>query len=373
MSQKVFASRLYYGSCCFLLFLIAAAASFNGYYDKWHFREAGFANESSPRASFDAMVGGTADRPFVYRQLLPMMANWMDQRVPEQTKQRLFVSNSHSLALLRERLSRSSVAQDRVYFLRYWIVYILDFLFAWIAVYAMYLVCKSVGYAPATAALSAIVMILLMPYFLSVGGYLYDYPELAFLALAVWMALNFDWWWMIPVVALATWNKESFLAFIPALYPLLRRQSSRINALAGTAILGAACFAVYFALRSRYRGNPGATVEIHLMDHIRFMLHPAEFFYTEMTYGIVAFAIFNPVSVTLIAWTVWRGWRSLPRAIQRHAQIAAIINFPLYLLFGWPGEVRALGMLYMPLLLLIAANLSRWPDSQTKPAIELST
>jgi hypothetical protein len=81
----------------------------------------------------------------------------------------------------------------------------------------MYLVCKSVGYAPATAALSAIVMILLMPYFLSVGGYLYDYPELAFLALAVWMALNFDWWWMIPVVALATWNKESFLAFIPAL------------------------------------------------------------------------------------------------------------------------------------------------------------
>jgi hypothetical protein len=109
------------------------------------------------------------------------------------------------------------------------------------------------------------------------------------------------------------------------------------------------------------------------MDHIRFMLHPAEFFYTEMTYGIVAFAIFNPVSVTLIAWTVWRGWRSLPRAIQRHAQIAAIINFPLYLLFGWPGEVRALGMLYMPLLLLIAANLSRWPDSQTKPAIELST
>jgi hypothetical protein len=371
MSQKAFASRLYYGCGCFLLFFIAAAASFNGYYDKWHFREAGFANQSSPRAGFEAMVNGTADRPFAYRQLLPTVANWIDRRVPEPTKERLFTSASHSVGLLRDRLSNSPAAQDRVYFFRYWIIYLLDFLFTWLAVYAMYLVAKSAGYAPSTAALAAIVMILLMPYFLSVGGYLYDNPELAFLALAVWMALRFDWWWIIPLAALATWNKESFLAFIPALYPLVRSRVSRIQALAGTAALGLASFAVYFALRSRFQHNPGATVEMHLMDHVRFLLHPARFFFTETTYGVVAFAIFNPLSVALIAWTVCRGWSSLSRPMRRHTQIAAVINFPLYFLFGWPGEVRALSMLYMPLLLLIAANLKGWTDA--KSAAELPT
>ncbi len=169
MNQKAFASKLYYGSCCFVLFFVAAAASFNGYYDKWRFREAG-TSASMQEASFDAMVDGTAARPFVYRQLLPMLANWIDRRVPEQTKDRLFAARDPLGAPLRERLFSSPVAQNRAYFLRYWIVYAAVFLFAWISVYAMYLLCKSVGYAPETAALSAIIMVLLMPYFMSGGG-----------------------------------------------------------------------------------------------------------------------------------------------------------------------------------------------------------
>jgi hypothetical protein len=370
MNQKAFASKLYYGSCCFVLFFVAAAASFNGYYDKWHFREAG-TSASMQGASFDAMVDGTAARPFVYRQLLPILANWIDLRVPEQTKDRLFAAKSPGGAPLRERLFSSPVAQSRAYFLRYWIVYAAVFLFAWISVYAMYLLCKSVGYAPATAALSAIVMVLLMPFFMSGGGYLYDYPELAFFALAAWMALNFDWWWMIPVAALAAWNKESFLLFIPALYPLLRRRSSRINALAGTGVLGLTCAAVYCVLRSHFQNNPGGTVAVHLMEQIQTIPHPSNMFSPETTYGMTSIRSFNPLSVALIAWTLWRGWRSLPRAIQRHAQIAAVINFPLYFLFCNPGELRNFSLLYITFLLLLAANLTTWAGGP-KTATQLS-
>jgi hypothetical protein len=62
---------------------------------------------------------------------------------------------------------------------------------------------------------------------------------------------------------------------------------------------------------------------------------------------------------------VWRGWSHLPQVVHRHAQIAAAINFPLYFLFCWPGEMRNLSMLYLVFLLALAANLNEWMNSST--------
>lgn len=355
--------KAYYRTCCCVLFFIAAAASFNGSYDKWHFREAG-TGAFMPGASFEAMTAGTATRPYVYRQLLPMLANWIDARVPEPAKDALYAARLYSGRLFREQFIDSPAAQNRTWFLRYWIVYTAVFLFAWIAVHAMYLAGKAAGFAPPACALAAMAMILLVPYFQTRGGFFYDYPELAFLALAVWMALQFDWGWLIPVVALATWNKESFLLFIPALYPLLRRRGSRVQAAVGTGVLGLTCAAVYFWLRWRFQPNPGGTVEMHLWEQIDYMAHPLNFLYREKTYGILALQSFNPLLWLLVGWTAWRGWRLLPVAIQRHAQIASAINFPLYLVLCVPGEVRDLSLLYVTLLMLLAGNLTVWAGGQ---------
>jgi hypothetical protein len=62
-------------------------------------------------------------------------------------------------------------------------------------------------------------------------------------------------------------------------------------------------------------------------------------------------------------WSVWRAWPRLPRPIQRHAQLAAAINIPLYLLFVVPGELRDLSMLYIVFLLVLAVNLKEWMGS----------
>jgi hypothetical protein len=77
---------------------------------------------------------------------------------------------------------------------------------------------------------------------------------------------------------------------------------------------------------------------------------------------------FNPLVWIMIAWTAVRGWRLLPPLIQLHARIAAIINFPLYLLFCVPGELRDLSFLYIALLLLLAANLTLLSGNQHKHA-----
>ena len=359
--ETVATSRWYYRLSCFILFYLAAAASFNGSIDKWHLDDIQFGSTHGT-GSLESAIDGTGGRPFVYRQLLPTLANQIDRRIPEAAKDRLFNLKRRNGLLFRERFIDSPIAQDRTYFLRYWIVFVAVFLFSWISVYAMYLVGQAMGFLPSAAAIAAIAMILLMPYIQDGAGHYYDYPELAFLMLAIWMAIKFDWWWMIPLVALATYNKESFLLFTPTLYPFLRQRTSRIHALAGIGVLGLTAAAVNFLLHLQFSHNPGASIEFHLMDQIRSLpaLYDPRYMNLVKTYDLWMPRTENLLSLTFIAWTVLRIWRLLPKPIQRHMQIAAVISFPLYFMFCIPFEVRDLSFLYGSLLALIAANLTYW-------------
>jgi len=354
--------------CC-LLFFVAAAASFQGFYIKWHFREGGLAYRagqayaygplqmSELRFGLADMLDGTAARPYVYRQMIPWLANWLDRTTPQSTRNFLNQITGNQVSAT-EFAYDSPLAGDPRYAFRYQVVYAATFLFAWLAVFAMYLVCRTVGIAPFASVFAPVLMILAMPYFLTGGGYYYDYPELAFLALAVWMGLRFDWWWMLPLVVLATWNKESFLFMTITLYPILRTRTSRMGALVGTGVLALASAAVYLALRHRFQLNPGATVLVHWRSQIRFLITPMQWIGWEKTYGILNFKGITLVPLALIVWTVWRGWRFLPKPIQRYGQLSAAINFPLFVLFCMPGEMRDFSMLYVVFLLVLAVNLT---------------
>jgi hypothetical protein len=365
-------SKFYYQVCCYILFFVAASASFNGYFEKFHFIDYDQYGAKQGVSTFESIIDGTAWRPFVYRQLLPTLADWIDQMVPEHTKDSLYAAKDNGGRLIRTRLIDSTVMNDRDYFFRYLIVYCMVFLFAWIAVQASYKLCKAVGMSAVVAAFSAISFILLIPYMENVGGYFWDYPELAFFMLAAWMAVKFDWWWLIPLTAIATWNKESFLLFIPTLYPLLRLRTSRKSALAGTAVLGLTSAAVYESLRLRYHGNPGGTVFLQLNEQVHSLPNLLMIWHnSEKAYGITLPRTENIVWLAFMGCTVYLGWRYLPRAFQRHAQIAAIINIPLYILFCHPGEMRDLSMLYITLFLLVAVHLNRWIGVQGKAGIEV--
>jgi hypothetical protein len=356
------ASAFFYRSFCFVIFFVAAAASFNGFYDKWHFREEGVpGGQNAHLYGFEKIVDGTASRPFAYRQLVPTMANWIDRMTPSSLKMSLYNHQGNSQSPYFIALFDSPMARNQVYFFRYFVVYAVTFAFVLLAVYAMYLVCAAAGLSPPAAVFAPVVVILLIPYFLSIGGYFYDYPELAFMALAVWVALKFDWWWLIPVAALGTWNKESFLLFVLTLYPILRGRNSRPKAMISTGVLCLVCAAVYYPIRVHFAHNPGGTVYVEWQKHLRFFEHPLNLLIkSETTYGLYGFRIFTIVPLALLAWMAWRGWRLLPSAIRRHGQLAAAINVPLYFLFCAPGELRDLSLLYMVFLLLAGANLDEW-------------
>ena len=344
-----------------VLFFVAASASFAGYYNKWHFREPGLPGGVGTtlewRFGLVDILEGTALRPFVYRRLLPDIANWMDRETPSAIKDRLYNLAGKEIDV-QDFIFVSPVARNPVYFYRYLILYVLSFLFTWLAAYAMYLVCKAIGLPPYACLLAPIFMILLMPYLLSAGGYYYDYPELAFLALAIWMAWKFDWWWALPLIAIATWNKESFLLVIPAFYPIWRRRGTRNNALLAMSVSMLVSAGVYQLIRYQFLQNPGGAIQSKWRAQLNFFIHPMRLLGWERTYGIPNFKAFSLIPLALIIWTAWRGWGLLPIEIRRHGQIAAAINIPLFLLFCSPGEIRDLSFLYVLFMLLIAVNLS---------------
>ncbi len=361
MKQGTRLSRLYHRLCCFTLFFIAASASFNGFYTKYHFFDYG--PQAVVPLSLPAMVDGTGFRPFVYRQMLPTAADWIDSATPAPAKSWLY-----NLKLDDQKLPNvifdSPVARTETYFFRYLIVYLATFLFAFLAVYAMHLLCNEMDMNPVAAVFAPVVFILLLPYIQSHGGFDYDFVELAFMAFAAWAALKFDWWWIIPLAALGTWNKESFLFFIPTLYPIIRQRSSQLSAAIGIGVLCLVSGSVYSPIHARFSQNPGYTAAFGLPLQIRFLLHPARWIFGhppfDVTYGLLLVPACSLVPMALLVWTVLRGWRHLPQVIQRHGKIAAAINIPLYLLLGNPGELRGLSLLYVTFMLLLSVNLTEW-------------
>jgi hypothetical protein len=373
MIRKRLASRLYFGVCCFVVYFVAASASFNGYYDKWHFGEEGVAGED-PRFHFEMMVDGTAYRPYVYRQLLPTAANWIDREVPASIKTWLYGHQALGTEAQQDAFFDSPTAENPVYFFRYLLVYLGTFGFALLGVYAMQLVCRAMQVPLPAAVIAPAIVILLVPYLQSCGGYFYDYPELAFFALAAWVALKFDWWWILPIAVLGTWNKESFLLSVPTLYPLLRRRNSRLSAWLGIGVLCLACVVVYLVVRSRFAQNPGGALEVHWRDHLEYFMHPRNLLIgAEKTYGMQTPKAYTLGPMLLLAWIVWRAWGHLPREVQRHAQIAAAINLPLYFLFCWPGELRDLSLLYVAFLLVVASTLNDWMNRSSFDSVPLSS
>ena len=123
MFNRTLTSRLYHRVCCLVLFFMAAAASFNGFYVACHFHEVGVVSGWAPD-SFERMVDGTADRPYVYRQMLPTLSNWIDRAVPQSIKTRLYDHQGSGPNAYFNAMSYSPTARNKTYFFRYLVLYL---------------------------------------------------------------------------------------------------------------------------------------------------------------------------------------------------------------------------------------------------------
>ncbi|MDR3741650.1 MAG: hypothetical protein P4L40_21740 [Terracidiphilus sp.] len=351
-------SRLFDRLCAVVLYLFAAAAAFNGLQDA-----NGFVNDTDAYPlygiSFIGAVTGTAQKPFIFRRLLPDTTNWVAAVTPQPIQDRLYhwfyFSDSPGFWPRVLSFGHSQTACDHVWFFRFFVFYISVFLSALLAILAMHLVCRALDLPPAVALFAPVVFMLLMPYILV---FYYDFLELAFFMLAVWVALRCSWWWLLPLAALGAWNKESFLFFLPSLYPLLRQRLSRRMALTAVALPSLAAGAVYLYMRTRFPKNPMASAWLQWQGHLIHLANIHEMLVNNTeVYGIRLLSISTVVPTLMLLWLFAHAWRLLPAVVRRHALIAAAINFPLYLLFGAAGEYRNLSMLGVFALLVVAWTL----------------
>lgn len=348
-----------------IVLFLAAAASFNGFYSKIAFREGDAAR------GFQAIVDGSASRPYIYRQLVPSIANLVDRTVPDSVRQRLASLRSDDGRGFYASLFSSPIAQNPTYGFRYLIFYLATFAGAILASYLYYFVCRAEGFAPEVSLTAATLMILLIPYIQTRGGgYYNDFPEAAFIALAVLLARRAPWLWLMPVALLGTLNKETFILVLLALWPLLKQRTGNLYAIVQVFVLELIAGTVYLFNRTRFAGNPGGTVEFHLRDQIAFLAHPSHWLFKfGKVYGVFLPELATLIPALLMGWIIWRAWKRLAPAIRQYGLLTAAMNIPLFFLFCMPGEVRDLSLLFVIVLLSLATTLSRSTGSSLPESI----
>ena len=343
--------RLIYAALLFF----TAASSFYGFYNKLKFRE------GYKLVGFEAIVEGTANRPYIDRQLIPTVANWADRVAPQFLKTKLQnVSGDTVKGVYSSLFPSSPVAQNPTYSFRYFIFYMEVFLFAELAVFLLYLLCRAYGYAPHVSVAASCLLILLMPYIeIHGGGFYTDFSELAFLALAVLIAHRFHWVWLLPVALLGAFNKETYLLILIMLWPILSERFGNIRAAVQVAVTLAVAVPLDLAVRYHFRNNPGGTVEVHFADQMAFLVHPGNWLLKfGNVYGVFLPEMMTVIPIVLLALMVRHGWKRMPPSIRRHGIIGLSMNIPLYLAFSNPGETRDFSILFVVLLFLFAANLT---------------
>lgn len=338
-----------------VIYFITASASYSGYFSKWQFVD------GNPRLSVPVMLDGTASRPFVYRQLLPAVANGIERALPGGVKGRinalLFDDNPRHHPITTVYPNARDALNPR-YALRYYLIYGMSFVALFLAMFALRAVCIDMQGDTIAATLAPVAFAMILPLTMTQGGFFYDMPELLFMALVIWLAARGRVYWLFAVVAFATINKESFLFFVITLFPFLRTRFSlnRTIAIEG-ALLGVAAV-VNAAIKFKYAHNNGGMVEIWLMDNLRFFARPSSYLRFEYNYGILMTMGFNLFNIALVAVLAKAAWSRLTPPVRQHLKIACAINVPLFLAFCYHDELRNLSMLNVGFVLILCANIA---------------
>ena len=334
--QKFAASRAATFILYFAIFWVVAAASHSGFFAKWGLREA------SPKYSIVMMLDGTAHRPFVYRQLAPLIANFLDRHTPASWKAGAEQAAWH--------LAKRSQPEYRF---RYLVIYYLTFLSLFVSLFLLRLILIDWGLDESIALIAPIAFVLAMPYLQTQGGYFYDSIELLFFSAGFLLATGGRIGALIALTIPATINKESYFFFLATLYPLLSHVSSRRDASIGIGAAMSVSLAVGLVIKFLLRDTPGGIVELHLFRSLDQFSNLGTYFHSELTYGIIGPSGMFVGTLLFIAVVAMRGWPPCNPVIKQHIAIGAAVTLPLVLLFAFPGELRNFSILSIGFVMLL--------------------
>ena len=325
------------------LILVVSSAGYCGFFLKWAFRE------DSPNFGFQAMIENTANKPFIHRQLLPVVVKSAVEIIPQATKEKLsanLIEKKH----IEKRFAQSVIPEK--YVLEYYLMFIICFLSFFAAIWILRSLLSEILQDEVAGTLGAILFALLFPFFEVMGGYYYDCLEVLFLFLAAKFALRGNFFGLLILAPVATLNKESFFFFLATLYPLTRQKFSCKKSAAITLASMFVSGLAYLFVRQTFINNPGDMADSRIFEHLDAIFDISTYFLTDSIYGMSLPSRMFFLHIIYVVWLVKNYWQKLSDAWKLHAKIALVINGILYWLFVVPGELRDLSMLYLSLMIL---------------------
>lgn len=344
----------------FIVFWVAASASFSGSIAKWGL------GENDSRCTPDAIFNDTAHKPFIYRQLFPQIVLPIEKLTPVTLQQTILKRfNPPDYYIAAEKMNQSP------HKFSYLLMYILSFFSIFFGLYILREILLDLGFNSIIAIFSPIIMALFFPYFQTNAGHYYDYPEIFFMAVTFLCIMRGKYILLIVMTIFATLNKETFFFFILTLFPVIHYYKSTSKAVIWTLCLVLLSGAINVALKYIYLLSPGGAFEFHLYDNWDLLTHFTIYKQHDLTYGVPNLSRGSELVLSIIFFILLltSTWRNIPIFIKNHIRLALIINVPLYFLFCYVGEVRDLSLLYVGIVILMAYLMRQYLSNQQIPII----
>lgn len=287
------------------------------------------------RAPISKMVHGTANRPFVYRTLVPSLVRGLVAITPPSVKANVESSEGAVRALFPNVFIETGFVYETV--LLFALLYLSLLGFA-LCVTRLYVIVTASD--PRDERWLFLVPFLalygLPPFFLR--AFIYDLSTLFLMTLAMALMAEERWGLYLGALLLSCLNRETtvllLLVFALYFYRRLPRPAFVKLTAAHLAILGA----TRIALVRAYRDNPGVQGEFHLLDFIQHYAAP---------YGVEVAVAWVAVLVLML----YR-WSEKPLFLRRALWILVPL-FAVYFTLGFPRETRIFYEAYPIVILLV--------------------
>lgn len=268
------------------------------------------------------LLQGTADRPAVYRVLIPTLAKSGSHLIPPETTAALQnVPENNMLTRAFHRISGDQYPEEA------FCVLVLLYLSLTGFAYLEKSLLRDLGYSKQEQlALPLTLLIMILPFSVHFA-YIYDIPQFFLSAACLLLMYRKKWIVYLAVFAIAVLNKETslFITFVFATYHFGRLPGKRYLLLLVSQL---AIFAVLrTAITYTYRNNPGSPIlwsPVHHME--QYQNHPLTLIVTAALFGGILFLMFT-------------NWKRKP-VFLRHASSLFGIMLILFFLAGMPMEFR---------------------------------
>ncbi|MEW6535291.1 MAG: hypothetical protein AB1454_06675 [Candidatus Auribacterota bacterium] len=294
---------------------------------------------NSDQATIGGMVYGTAQKPYVYRALIPQSVRLCSALIPagleSDIRQRL--AGIEPLNGFFERKSwDNEYALENVILILLLLLCMFGFTFS-----TGYLLDGIFRFRPAVVrdAVHILAIWCVAPFFDT--EYIYDLSTLFLFTLALGLMVRCQFKWYFLVFLLACVNKETAVLLL-LLFVMYYRTRMKKDLFVRRILVQAVVYcAVKGALTFIFRDNPGGVVEFHLFNHNYWLLTDP-------------FPMSFVVQGILFLFLIFYRWTDKPLFL-RYAMVWSIPLSALMLFFGYLEETRAALELY-PVLVLLSAH-----------------